>query len=381
MVDLALSSMALAVFSQTHRHKPTGIEASRRYHSLLGIVQARIGQVETCITNQADLDACLLAIFLMARYETIMFWPTENISPIALALMQDWSHHDGAMAVLKTWLQHSDRKPATFLIKHTRRGLIKSSLLRNLPLPDWILDGSRFGEVGLELSYDRLFIRIVNLHYVLKSLEMQTEWRISDAEALIEKANCLLEQLDDWVADFPKAWSIQRHDLPDFGSWPRKHLLSPILYTFEKPGYGAAWALYFAARMLTSSISLRLLDLIHGDSLSSPLHKHQWLDPSQCFQQATENLAATVPCCLGVFRPSDGLSSADDQSLTKATITEEPVQPYLANLLVWCLTLAAIIPVMDQRQQAWFKSELAELGRSIGSGILEYAASGPWGSL
>lgn len=380
MVDLALSSMALAVFSQTHRHKPTAIEASRRYQSLLGIVQAQVGQVGRCISNEADLDACLLAIFFMARYETVMFWPTEHFSPVALALMQAWSHHDGAMAVLKTWFQSSDRKPATFLVKHTRRGLIKCSLLRNLPLPDWLLDGSQFGEVGLELGYDRHIVRVVNLHYDMKSLLARTKLNITEAEILNDEANRLLEQLDEWAAKFPQAWSFRQHDFPEFGAWPRKHFFSPTLYTFDKPAYGAAWALYFAARMLTSSISLRLLGLIHDDGSSSPLHRHQLLDSSQSFQQMIESLAATVPCCLGLFTASDHHNSADNQSMTLAS-TKRLVQPHLATLLVWCLTLACIIPVMDQGQQAWFRSELAELGRLTGTGILETAETGQWGSL
>ncbi|KAI4198666.1 MAG: hypothetical protein LQ350_005138 [Teloschistes chrysophthalmus] len=372
--------MALAVFSQTHRYKPTAIEASRRYQSLLGIVQARIGQVGRCISNEADLDACLLAIFFMARYETVMFWPTEHFSPVSLALMQDWSHHDGAMAVLKTWFHSSDRKPATFLVKHTRRGLVKCALLRNLPLPDWLLDGSPFGEVGLELGYDRLIVRVVNLHYDMKSLLACAEFNITEAETLNDEANRLLEELEDWVAKFPKAWSFRRHDFPNFGPWPRKHFFSPILYSFDKPAYGAAWALYFAAKILTSSISLRLLDFVHDDASSISLHRHQWLDSSQAFREAIESLAATVPCCLGVFTVCDSVNSEYNQSMTVAS-TEKPIPPHLANLLIWCLTLPSIIPVMEQRQQAWFRSELAELGRLTGTGILQTAETGQWGSL
>ncbi|KAL8689737.1 MAG: hypothetical protein Q9218_004651 [Villophora microphyllina] len=380
MVDLALSSMALAVFSQTHRHEPAAIQATNRYHSLLLTLQKRIGLFETRLTDEADVDACLLVIFIMARYETVLFRANHLVSPNAFALMQNWSHHDGAMAVLKTWLQQSDHKPASFIVKHNRRGLLKSALLRNLPLPDWILDGSRFGESGMELGYDRIFVRTINTHYGLTSLPLDSSSSTAEAERLYYDAQSLTEDLEDWVAQFPNEWSIQRHSLENSGTWPRKHFYAPMFYSFQKLGYGVAWSLYFAARMLISSIRLRLLGLFRQDTQPSLSQRAQWLESADDIEKAADGLAATVPICIGRVKVvNDRVPECIEPTFELAT--DQILEPHLAHLLIWTLTIASSVAGMQPKQQAWFRTELAELGRSIGSSILECAETDRWGTL
>jgi hypothetical protein len=61
MVDLALSSMALAVYSRIQQHPPAAIEASSRYYRLLRVAQERIAQLAIPTLDERDIDACLLA--------------------------------------------------------------------------------------------------------------------------------------------------------------------------------------------------------------------------------------------------------------------------------------------------------------------------------
>lgn len=42
----------------------------------------------------------------------------------------------------------------TDVLKHTRRSIIESALLRNPALPEWMLQGTSLGEDGLEVEYD-----------------------------------------------------------------------------------------------------------------------------------------------------------------------------------------------------------------------------------
>jgi len=142
MVDLALLSMAL----------------------LLRVAQERIAQVGIPALDERNIDACLIAVFLMGRYEGATYRPGNLNSKKSITSLQSWSRHDGAMAILKVWNDKLSYNPATFIIKQTRRGLIKSCLLRNLPLPDWLLNCNRFGEHDVKLDYDCIAIRIVNLH-------------------------------------------------------------------------------------------------------------------------------------------------------------------------------------------------------------------------
>jgi hypothetical protein len=112
-----------AVYSRTQRHPPAATDASIKYQQLL-----RVTRVTIPTLDERNVDACLLTIFLMSRYEDIMHRSSSSLNskaPFAMSL-QSLSHHNGAMAILKIWknrLSHSH--PATDIIKQTRRGLIK----------------------------------------------------------------------------------------------------------------------------------------------------------------------------------------------------------------------------------------------------------------
>jgi len=110
IVDLAISSMALAVYSRTQQHRPAAIEASIKYQQLLQVAQATIPTL-----SERNIDACLLAIFLMSRYEDAMHNPRSLNSKIPFSSsLRSFSHHDGAMAILKIWKdQLSHSQPAT----------------------------------------------------------------------------------------------------------------------------------------------------------------------------------------------------------------------------------------------------------------------------
>ncbi|KAL8641098.1 MAG: hypothetical protein Q9226_008673 [Calogaya cf. arnoldii] len=189
MVDLALSSMALAVFSRTQQHPLAATEASSRYQSLLRLAQERVARLSSSLLDERDIDACLLAILLMGRYEGLIYRPGNPDLKQSFSSLPIWSHHKGAMAILRFWYDHLNRTPATTLIRDTRRGLIRSSLLRNLPIPDWMLDGTRFGERDLEQDYDRIFVRTVNLQYASASLQQKKRLDITQIERLSYKAD------------------------------------------------------------------------------------------------------------------------------------------------------------------------------------------------
>ncbi|OAL29315.1 hypothetical protein AYO22_02209 [Fonsecaea multimorphosa] len=173
MVDLALSCTAMNVFSRVKRHPEAGMEASRKYAVLLRMVKQRISDFDSpaCVRpSAAEVDACLMAVFLMGRYEATR--PTVS----STASLQRSFHLEGALAILKVWIQNADpMSHATPIIRFGRRGLITSSLRHNLQLPDWILDGERFGEHGLELAFDRIFVGAVNLHHACEQLLLQED--------------------------------------------------------------------------------------------------------------------------------------------------------------------------------------------------------------
>lgn len=376
MVDLALSSIALAVYSRTQQYPPAIIEASSKYYRLLRVTQERIGQLGILTLDERNIDACLLAVFLMGRYEGVTYRPSDLNSKDSLMSLQSWSHHDGAMAILKFWNDNMSHNTATFIIKQTRRGLIKSFLLRNLPLPDWMLNGSRFGEHDLDLDYDRIVVRIVNLHYESARIQRKNGLRIAKAEELNSEARELDKAVQDWAAQTPSTCSFQRHILTEPDPWPRTNFYSSIVYSYSRPGYAAVWSQYFATRMLINSIRLRILEPSRQNPLVDSTYEQQRLGCITQLRGMADSLASTIPFCLERFKADNLHSPIRQASIT--INTEEEIKPYLASLAVWPLTIASSLEGIDVRQQLWFRSELARLGRITGDSVLECAETDQW---
>lgn len=377
MVDLALSSLGLAVFSRTQRYLPAATEASLQYYRLLRCMQERIAQVGTPTLNERDIDAYLLAILFMGRYEVVTYRPCDLDSKNVTSSTLSWSHQDGALAILKLWNDHLSQNAATLIVKQSRRKLIKCSLLRKFSLPDWILNGACFGEHNIALGFDRIFIRIVNLHHASASFQRKEDLQIAYAEELNIEAQELDNALQDWATQLPATRSYQRHILTESGPWPKRHFYSPVVYSYSRPGNATVWSQYFAARMLINSARLRFLESSPRDPSADCTDDQQRLHCVTQLNAMADSVASTVPFCLERFKVVDSPKSPTGQ--TSITInTNEEIKPYLVNLVAWPLTIASSLEWVDIRQQLWFRSELARLGRVIGDGVLECADTDHW---
>jgi len=381
ILDLALSSVALAVFSRTQRHGPAAIEASRKYYRLLQIAQATILSLD-----KENIDAYLLAIYFMSRYEDSVHCPSHlNRKTSFTTTIQSFLHHDGALAILSVWKDHlSHSQPATDVVKHTRRGMIRSALLRHLALPGWMLQGGSFGEHGLELEYDGIVVRITGVRQRLSSLlqdnisPQRTSYKLTlTAEELNKEAQDIDKALQDWRTHFPSTWCYQRHTLSDPYPWPMRDFYSPVVYSYSSPAYAAVWNLYYATRMLINDTRLRILALSHPSP--DDLSPEQRLECLSHIEIMANDLASSVPFCLQRFKVTDNCNSSSHQSSITLS-ADEGIKPYLVSLIVWPLTIASGLGAGDAdiKQRLWFKSELARLGTIVGVGVLECAETEQW---
>jgi len=364
MIESGVSSLALAVFSRTHHHPHAAIAAAAKYQWL-----SRNTQTEVLNLNESNIDICLLAIPLMGRYEDTIY----DLSPkAALTMHHSFSHHDGALAVLKTWKHNlSERVPASNIIKHTRRGLIRLALLRTLTLPDWLVEGSAFGEEGLELEFDSIMVRIVAirqrvsvlLHKISSARCMLINGLASLAEDLNEEARNIDTALKSWSSHFLNAWGHRQHTLPK--SWRTKECFSSTVYTYSSPTYSAVWNQYYADRMVVNNTRLKILKIIYPN----PKNEQR----SECLhnKEAMANaLASSVPYCLQRFDVTESDSITLDP--------KREIEPHLAYLAAWPLSIASGLRELDRDHKLWFKSQLALVGKATGSGVLEFAATDHW---
>ena len=379
MVDLAVSSVALAIFSRTQQHPPAAREAFLRYGRLLRVARQQITQMGIPTRDEQAIDECLLAVVLMGRYETTMHRPANFSLKDSFSSLHSWSHHDGAMAILKFWSDNLSHNAPSGIIKQARRGMMRSALLRNRPLPDWMQDGSRFGEHNLDLGFDGIFVQVVNLHHTFKSLEKRKNLLTAEAEGLNDEARELDEACREWVAQIPSEWSYQEHSIVELNSWPKRNFYSSTVYTYARPGYAAVWIQYFAVRMLINSTRLRLLQLICRPQSLDLTYQQQRRECTTQLQTMADSLASTFPFSLGRIT-ADNRENKDSQNSTP-TITlnaDEEVRPALALLTVWPLSMASRVDGLEPRQQLWFRAQLARLGRVLGDGVLECSGTNEW---
>ncbi|KAF4622785.1 hypothetical protein G7Y89_g14240 [Cudoniella acicularis] len=368
IVDLALSSMALAVFSRTQKHREAAAAALSKYQRLLRVSQFWISQVEKAKLDAANMDACLLSIAFMGRFEGIAYGVEKSIDSVqSVPRVNTWHHYDGAMAVLKSW--YDDRKhdgsSVSIIVQHIRRVILRTCLMRNQKLPDWLLDGEIFGEHGIELENDRIVIRIL----ALRQAYMRLEHGINAAPA--EQLNIAAKEIDKGLQDLadqlPKSCSYQQHIISTSNSFPQRYFLSPIVYSYQKTGYAALWAQHFATRMLINRLRLRILDL-SGDST----HIQQRAECYTAIESMGDGLASTIPFCLERF------SFDRDKPDSIVLNTSTDITPYLLNSVVWPLTIASGLEGINDRQLSWFRDELAAIGEQIGDRVVERAGASGW---
>ena len=379
MLDLAVSSLALAVFSRTQQHSPAAIEASRNYDKLLQLLQGEILSL-----NSENIDTCLLAIFHMGRYEEAIHQPDHDSPMTTLnTTLRSFSHHDGALAILKIWKERLNRSgPATDVVKHSRRGLIRSAILRNLAVPEWMQDGAAFGEEGLELEYDGIVVRIATVRQRLSMLvedepfaDRRYHGVASITEILNKEALAIDIALQDWKDHFPSAWCFEQHNLPGLYKWSMKDFWSPRVYSYGSPLYAAIWNHYYATRMLVNSTRLRTLELCCPNTDAFP--SERYLDCLSNMKLMGDDLASSIPFSLQRLKVTKiAQSSYLEESITPSTDID--TKPHLATLLIWPLTIASSLRNVDVEQKMWFRSVLASLGRLVGVSVIECVENDLW---
>lgn len=378
MLELALSSLALMTFSRTRQHPPAAMEASVQYQRLL-----RTTHVALSSLDESNIDACLLANFLMSRYEDTIYNPGRRSQKASFtSTLSSVTHHDGGLAVLKIWKDRlSHIQPATDIIKYTRRGMIRSALIRNLTLPEWAADGFFFGERGMELEYDRLAVRITKVRKQLPPLlEQMNDPQVgphrlgSAAERLDKEGRDIDEGLEKWAARLPTSWRGRRHDveLPHL-SFPSRDFYSPVLYSHSSIPIASVWCHYYATRMLIISARLKILSVCHQNSSDN--------QQSECQSQmnaVANDLASTLPFCHERFKVLSG-SGLDFRHTPGPFHTDPANEPYISRFLTaWPMTIASSLWGVDAALRLWFKSGLTQLGRAMGTGALECAGADRW---
>jgi hypothetical protein len=393
MVDKALACVSMAVYARTRQCPIIAVDASAQYGQLLRMMQEKVKNILHVsksiemlegVEGEECIDAYLLTMLIMGRYESTMhsYSSIQTLYEVTPSL-QRWIHHEGALTILKRWSEEDLNLRScapTTIIKLARRGMIQSSLRQNVPLQDWIVDGSRFGERDLGLEYDRILVATVDLYQQVDRIHRCDSLTDSTVLGLIKDARAIDIALQVWASKFPDAWAIRRQAFSArplrFKSQEENYYPSMIL-NFDKPGYAAVWIQYFATRMLVNSTCLTVFNLLSGlQSLDSSFLEEQRLECSQQLRSTADSMASAVVAfsLLGKVSRKNGTLQPPLVSYNEESASVQ-VKPSVAGLIVWPLAVAASVAGVEPRQQKWFRSELARIGKLVGNGFFELAAS------
>jgi hypothetical protein len=137
-------------------------------------------------------------------------------------------------------------------------------------------------------------------------------------------------------------------------------------------------------KMLLNNTRLRILDLLDSPSTNPHTfaHKQQRAECLSHIKFTAGALASTMPYSLQKIRIAEHGphgSSWISPNLSIALHAEREISPYMASLVTWPLTIASSLEEgLDLEQKLWFRSELANLGRVVGVGVVEFAETDTW---
>ncbi|KAF2731688.1 hypothetical protein EJ04DRAFT_471379 [Polyplosphaeria fusca] len=379
MLDLAVSCLALAIFSRVRKIPAAALEGRVRYHQLLRIMQTTLATLD-----KTNIEVCLLSIPLMSLYEDATHQPDLKRETTRAKLnreMKSFRHHEGVLALLKFWKHNlsGEGKPNT-AVKHARRIAIKSALVRNFALPDWLEDGEDWGEHGLELGYDRLVARVARLRRRLDVLLRSQNDNHICADELRRELRQLNDEARDidagfqkWNATFPETWHPRKHLLPKDNDWPKEHFYSDHIYTFPTAAESAVWNRYYSTRMLLQSTRLNILQIL--SELSPIFIDNERLECLLCVKAMGDEIALTLPFALDRITVAHDEESGEDNVALRSG---KDMESYRASLCMFPVTIASCNGFIDVEQRVWFGTLLSEMGRVMGFPIFEYAVVDGW---
>ncbi len=382
------SILSLAIFAVSH----ATFGRARKSHAALAVGCTKYSKalVKTNLAlkdaSEATHDEVLLAVMLLSFYENSAMDQTSHVSSrgIQVTASRSFAHHDGAMAVLNLRRQLDQRTNCSMeLDKLVRRQLMRSLLLRSMPLPSWLRDGSQYGEHGFALELDRCMVGAAKLRHQASSLSVDSaSLSISDRYDEIVRLRRLLAEaqtLDDvlvmWANDLPTENWYSTRTVQDSGRLETgNRIFDGTVHIYPTVGHAGIWNRYRALRLTVNDIMLKTLSVLpkSPDSDTESLEEAAKLR----IQRLADDLCASVPYMLGLIE-THHVAGHDVSVVTKVPASlKVTVKATAASFLCWPLTMATMVSGIPERHQCYLRNRLLDVSEIVDDGVLERIAAG-----
>lgn len=379
ILSLAIFAVSHATFGRTRKSYAALVVGSMKYSKAL--VKTNLALKDA---SEATHDEVLLAVMLLSFYENSVMDKTSHVSSrdIQVIASRSFAHHDGAMAVLNLRRQLGERANCSMeLDKLVRRQLIRSLLLRSMPLPSWLRDGSQYGEYGFALELDRCMVGAAKLRHQASSLSVDSaslsmSYRYDEMarlRRLLAEAQTLDDALVIWANNLPTENRYSTRTLQGDGRVETGNkILDGTVHIYPTVGHAGMWNRYRALRLTVNDIMLKTLFVL----TESPDSDTESLEDAAKLriQRLADDLCASVPYMLGLIETRH-VAGHDVTVVIKVPASlKVSAKATTASLLCWPLTMATMVSGIPERHQRYLRNRLLDVSEIVDDGVLERIA-------
>ena len=320
---------------------------------------------------------------LLSFYENSVTISTPDASNLNINVIasRTFAHHDGAMAMLKLRRQQSQRTHTSMeLDKLIRRQMIRSLLLRSMPVPPWLRDGSQFGEVGIGLELDRCMVIVAKLQHqatdlcvVSPSLARDEPEKVAKLENLLAEAGTLDKAFVIWEHGLPPEYKYSTHEVPKNGhAGNGNKILNGIVHIYLTAGHAGMWNRYRALRLSVNDIMIKTLATL-GEHLKPDMKVISGAATLR-IQRLADDLCASMPYVLGILGKGGPSKHDADFFIKTSGSLKDAVTASTASFLCWPLSMVIKFSKIPMRHKLYFKARLLDLSEIVDDGLLERLA-------
>jgi hypothetical protein len=386
ILSLAISAVAHATFGRAQRMHAALAVGSKMYSKALTKTNMALRD-----TNEVTHDAVLLAAMLLSYYENSVTDKGSNLSgrDIEDIGARSFAHHDGAMALLKLrrqrgWSVHTNLE----LDKLVRRQLMRTLVLRRMPLPPWLRDGAQYGETGYALELDRYMVIVAKLRHQVYVFSMDTtkctipvsEEKVAQLRDFSAEAQALDSALARWASGLPadlQYSSIAVHKDPGIES--EDGSFNGTIHVYPTVGHAGLWNRYRVLRIAVNALILQTLSAV---PVPLELDLNTLKDAVRTIiYRLSEDLCESVPFTLDLVAVEQ-VNGQDRFSVTKAsTPLSGAIKASTAYFICWPLALVITIPEIPKGPRQYLRDRLLDVSEIVDDGVLERLATTPFQSI
>jgi hypothetical protein len=380
ILSLAVSAVAHATFGRAQKSHAALAVGSWMYSNAL--IKTNMALRDT---NEVAHDGVLLAAMLLSYYENSV---TDKISNLFSRDIKDigarsFAHHDGAMALLKLrrqrgWSIHTNME----LDKLVRRQLMRTLVLRHMPLPPWLRDGSQYGETGYALELDRYMVIVAKLRHQVYVLSMDTSTsmvpvskeKMAQIRVFLAEAKALDSALARWARSLPPDMqysSVAVHK--DLGIDSKDRPFNSTVHIYPTVGHAGLWNRYRALRIAVNALIPQTLSTI---PVPLELEMNALEDTVEnIIRRLTEDICESVPFTLDLIENKQ----IDGQNHFFVKKSSTPfggaIKASTAYFICWPLALVITIPDIPEGPRQYLRRRLLDVSEIVDDGVLERLAT------